>query len=491
MTKLPPGFDIPPGSEFPDLKKAGLNLTLESIVKGLIDRDQEPFQLAQDKKVELNKQREIDLQSFWQSQAGAIERGNQNACDTKNLLDRVRSNQGDKVEPIVLPSPAMRLPYGQGKNQTKLPKTRSSGASNGNRTRPPSIARLPVNQLLAPAVSSKDHRIDTIAPNNYSDKAARNMRQFGRAQAGQRGTSVGDRAVVFTANGTPMYGDSYLDKNNAENFAANQATSNQPVSQIPKDIKANKPMSAAGLQQQPRANVAPKGDTTGNLLLLTGIAVAITTVLFLFQHILIFVELILQVSSVTSTITNVAGSFVAIMNNMGSLFGLGEGLIDPISKTFDSMLNNTMGQEKVDYMKYQFAKISSGFVAGQNILNKVTGLNNTVGKVTETNANNTSKIGNAMKAMGMIGGDVPWMNEDNKVQVGVGKVGEALDKISGLSNSLAEISSDVKTQIDEQKNLDKQYKEREKSDKDGVSKATEIHADEYIAELETLLGGKG
>jgi hypothetical protein len=202
------------------------------------------------------------------------------------------------------------------------------------------------------------------------------------------------------------------------------------------------------------------------------------------------VELILQVSSVTSTITNVAGSFVAILNNMGSLFGLGEGLIDPISETFDSMLNNTMGKEKVDYMKYQFAKISSGFVAGQNILNKVTGLNNTVGKVTETNANNTSKIGNAMKAMGMIGGDVPWMNEDNKVQAGVGKVGEAIDKISGLSNNLAEISSDVKTQIQEQTNLDKQYKEREKVDKDGVKKATEIHADEYIAELETLLGGK-
>jgi hypothetical protein len=497
MTKLPPGFDIPPGSEFPDLGKAKLNLGLENLVKRLLDDDQEIYQLAQDKKVELHKQREIDLKSFWESQVGAIERGNQNACDTKNLLDRVRSNQADKVEPIVLPSPAIRLPYGKGKNQTKLPKTRSSGPSIGNRTRPPSIATLPVNQLLEPAVSTATHRIDTIDPNNYRDKASRNMRQFGRAQAGQRGTSVGDRAVVFTANGTPMYGDSYLDKNNAENFAANQATSNQPLSQIPKDIKANKPMSAAGLQQQPRANVAPKGDTTSNLLMLTGIAVAITTVLFLFQHILIFVELILQVSSVTSTITNIAGSFVAILNNMGSLFGLGEGLIDPISKTFDSMLNNTMGQDKVDYMKYQFAKISSGFVAGQNILNKVTGLNNTVGKVTEDNANNTSKIGNAMKAMGMFNTNVPWMNEDNKVQVGagkaggaIGKVNQALDKISGLSNSLAEISSDVKTQVDEQKNLDKQYQERAKSDKDGVSKATEIHADEHIADLETLLGGK-
>ncbi len=484
-----PDLDIPAGSEFPDLKKAGLNKKLEDIVKGLIDSDQEVFQLAQDTKVKLHKQREIDLQSFWISQAGAIERGNNNACDTKNLLERVRQNQADKVIPIVLPSPKQHMPYGKGKNQTALPKTRSSGASVGNPSRPPSIANLPVNQLLNAAVNPNSHTIDTIEPNSYPDKAKRNMGKFVKAQAGDRGTSIGDRAVVFTANGTPMYGDSYLDKNNQENFSANQATSNLPLAQIPNKITANKPMSAAGLQSQPRANVAPQGDTTGNLLALGGIAAAITTVLFFFQHILIFVQMILQVSSVTSTITNIAGSFVAILNNMGSFFGLGEGLIDPLSQTFDSMLNNSMGKDKVDYMKYQFAKISSGFVAGQNILNKVTGLNNTVGKVTETNANNTSIIGNAMKAMGMIGGNIPWMNEDNKVNAGVGKLATALDSVSGLASSLSEISSDVKSQKTEQADLDKAYKERQEEDEKGGKKAKENNEDETILELEKLIGG--
>lgn len=484
----PDRFDIPAGSEFPDLAKAGLNKKLEDIVKGLLDGDQEVFQLAQDKKVELNKQREIDLQSFWMGQAGAIERGNSNACDTKNLLERVRSNQAAKVEPIVFPNPATRKPYGKCKDQTKLPKTRSSGASVGNRRRPPSLNTLLVNQLLPPAIDSNPHTIDVIKPDNYGDKAKRNMAQFAKAQAGNRGTSIGDRAVVFTANGTPMYGDSYLDRNAQDNFAANQATSNLPVAQIPKKIKTNSPMSAAGLQSQPRANVAPKSDTTANLLVLGGIAAAITAVLFFFQHVLIFVQFIMQVSSVTSTITNIAGSFVAILNNMGSLFGLGEGLIDPLSQTFDSMLNNSMGKEKVDYVKFQFAKISSGYVAGQNILSKVSGINNTVGKVTEKNANNTSIIGNAMKAMGMIGGDVPWMNEDNKVNAGVGKAGIALDTISGLSNNLAEISSDVKSQKQEQADLDKSYKERQKEDEKGDKKAKENNEDEQILELEALGG---
>ena len=484
----PDKFDIPPGSQYPDLQKAGLNKKLEDIVKGLLDDDKEVFQLAQDRKVALNKQRENDLQSFWMSQSGAIDRGNSNACDTKNLLERVRAKQADKVEPLLLPSPAMRRPYGKLKKQTKLPRTRSSGATVGNRRRPPSLNTLPVNQLLPPAIDPNPHTIDVIKPEQYADKAKRNMSQFAKAQAGNRGTSIGDRAVVFTANGTPMYGDSYLDRNAQDNFAANQATSNLPVAQIPKKIKTNQPMSAAGLQSQPRANVAPKSDTTGNLLVLAGIATAITVVLFMFQHILIFVELILQVSSVTSTITNIAGSFVAILNNMGSLFGLGEGLIDPLSQTFDSMLNNAMGKEKVDYVKYQFAKISSGFVAGQNILNKVSGLNNTVGAVTEKNANNTSIIGNAMKAMGMIGGNVPWMNEDNKVSTGTGKIGAALDTVSGLSNNLAEISSDVKSQKQEQAELDKSYKERQKEDEKGDKKAKENNEDDQILELEALGG---
>jgi hypothetical protein len=481
-------FDIPPGSEFPDLGKAGLNKKLEDIVRGLLDNDQEVFELAQQKKIGLHKQREIDLKSFWESQAGAIERGNNNSCNTKNLLDRVRENQGGNVNPIVLPSPQVRKPYGTAKNQTKLPKIHSVSPAKGNSSRPSSMNRLPINQLLQAVIDPNSHVVDTIEPTNYPEKAQRNMRQFARAQAGERGTSIGDRAVVFTASGTPMYGDSYLDKNNAENLSANQATSNLPITTVPKNIKKNQPMSAAGLQQQPRANVVPKGDTTGNLLILGAIATAVTVVLFMFQHILIFVELILQISSVTSTITNIAGSFVAILNTTGSFFGLGEGLIDPISQTFDSILNNVFGKDKVDYVKYQFAKISSAFVAGQNLLNKVTGLNNTIGKVTETNANNTSIIGNAMKAMGMLNGDIPWMNENNKVQAGVGKIGEQLDKITGLANSLAEITNDVKTEIDAQNQLDKEYEERQKLDNQGQEKATEDNSDEYILELE-ILGG--
>jgi hypothetical protein len=46
--------DIPAGSKFPDILKAKLGLKLQDIVSGMLNKDQEFFQLAQDKKVALN-----------------------------------------------------------------------------------------------------------------------------------------------------------------------------------------------------------------------------------------------------------------------------------------------------------------------------------------------------------------------------------------------------------------------------------------------------
>jgi hypothetical protein len=481
-------FDIPDGSQFPDLKKAKLLKKLEDLVTGFQNKDQEFFKLAQDRKVKLRKQREIDLKSFWISQKSAIERGNQNACDTRHNFAKVATNQNIKVTPVAIPNSGRKAATGKGKTRTALPATKSATPTSGGR-RSPSLARAKLNQPTGKAVSSKAHFIEPIETNLNSAKSERNMKQFARAQSGERGTSLGDRAIVFSANGTPHYGDSYLDKNIHENLSANQATSNAPLSTIPSKIERGKPISANPLQQQPRANVAPKSDSVGNMLVLGGIAAAVTAVLFLFQYVLMFVQLILQISSVTSTITNIAGSFVAILNNLGALFGLGEGVIDPLSKTMDSILNNTFGLEKVSYVKYQFAKVSSAFVAGSNMLNRITGFQNSIGKVAEDNANNTSKIGNAMKSMGMLKDAEPWMNENNKVSGGVGNLASKLEGASGFAGSLGQITSEVQSAKKSQEDLDKGYADKQKEVAAKVAQATEKHSDKEIPDLQVLQGG--
>jgi hypothetical protein len=445
--------DIDAGSKFPNILKAKLGLKLQDIVSGMINKDQEFFQLAQDKKVKLRKQREIDRKSFILSQSDAIKRGNANSCEAKSNFDKIAKKQAAKVKPVELPSSKPKSAMGKGKNKRQLPKTRSATPTS--------------------AVGNSNYFIQSIDANQSSAKAKRNLEKFTQAQDGQRGTSIGDRAIVFTANGTPMYGDSYLDKNLQENLAANQATSNAPISQIPKQIETGQP-------------ITPKGDTTGNLIALGTIAAAITAVLFFFQHVLIFVELILQVSSVTSTITNIAGSFVAILNNMGSLFGLGEGLLDPLSKTFDSMLNNVFGKEKVDYVKLEFAKVSAVYVAATNLVNKVAGIENSLGTVTADNANNTSKIGNALKAMGMLTTGSGWMREDNKVATTTGNVGNKLSTINSLSTSLTEVTNDVRSAKEQVETLDKEQAAKYKATKEGETKAKEKHEDSTVPDADKI-----
>jgi hypothetical protein len=478
--------DIPAGSKFPDILKANLGLKLQDIVSGMINKDQEFFQLAQDKKVELRKQRKVDTKSFILSQSDAIKRGNTNSCETKDKFDKIAKKQAAKVTPIVMPSSKSKSAIGTGANKQKLPKTRQSSPTRGARSRPPSLSNTKINQGLGAAIDTSNYYIQAVDANQSSAKAKRNLEKFTQAQDGQRGTSIGDRAVVFSANGTPMYGDSYLDKNLQENLAANQATSNAPISQIPKKIETGQPISPNPLQQQSRANVTPKGDTTANLIALGTIATAITAVLFFFQHVLIFVELILQISSVTSTITNIAGSFVAILNNMGSLFGLGEGLLDPLSKTFDSILNNVFGKEKVDYIKFQFAKVSAVYVAGTNMLGKIASMENSLGTVTSDNANNTSKIGNALKAMGMLATGSGWMREDNKVATTTGNVGDKLSTINTLSSSLTDITNDVKSAKEQLETLDKEQATKQNAAKAGETKATEKHEDATVPDAEKI-----
>ncbi len=480
--------DIPSGSQFPDLLKAKLGKKLDDFVKGILNDDKEFFQLAQDKKQQLRKQKAIDLKSFIQSQATAIERGNTNACEARHNHEKIGAKQAAQVKPIVIPGVKRRSPLARGNTKTKMPKSRSTSPSRGSRSRPSSISRFKVNQGVSPANDLKPHYIQPIDTNNSPAKSKRNISQFAKAQAGERGTSIGDRAIVFSANGTPHYGDSYLDRNVAENLSANQATSNAPISSIPSKVEVGKPISANPLQQQPRANVSPKADTTGNLIVLGGIAAAITAVLFLFQHILIFVEIILQVSSVTSTITNVASSFVAILNNIGVLFGLGEGLIDPLSKTFDSILNNIFGQQNTEYIKYQFAKISAAYVAGQNLWNKIGESNNSIGKVTERAANNVAKIWNGLNGVGMFGAGQPWAREDNKVNTGANKFSKTLDTISGLSSVLSDITTDVKSAKEEQDEIDKKYQQEQDEAKKGEDKAKETNSDEVIPDIDIIQG---
>jgi hypothetical protein len=487
------------GDAFPDLNKAKKAKPLTDLVAKMMQEDKELYQIAQDEKIERRKQLKHDFCSFELSQKSALERGNANACADKAQFDNIAKQQAKSkanVEAKVkLPGSNTVKPYGKSKKQTKLPKQRSAGAFHGgvraNRNRP--MSKTNFNVGSQGLVIKGNHYITPIKPSNQADKAANNYQNFILSQAGKRGTAVGDRAIVFSGNGTPHYGDSYLDKSLQENLSANQATSTPAITTIPKQIKTTKAIDADKLNRAKNGQIHPKSDTMGNILALGVVAAAVSAIMFAIQYVIGLVSFVLQIQTLTSTVTNIAASFLGIFNNISALFGLGKDVTKPLEETIDGMLNNVFGKDKVEYVKLQFAKINTAFTAGTNILQKIGSTSTNLSNAIEDGANNTSRIGNAMKSAGIIGDGIKWMNEQiSAKQNAPGKIGDlnnALSTVGTLSSDLSAIVADVSTAKEAQEKLQKDFDAKDKDKKEGEEKATETHTDPEIPSIPTIRSG--
>jgi hypothetical protein len=487
------------GDAFPDLEKAKAAKPLTDLVAKLIKDDKELYQIADDEKLKRRKQLEVDFCSFSLSQSTALQAGNKNACVDKAQFTQIANQQEgyrDKIDKsIVLPVSTTTTPYGTGKNQTKLPKPRTAGAIQGgakaNRNQP--LSRTKFHNGGQGLVTKLVHYVTPIKPSNQADKAADNHKAFMQAHAGKRGTSIGDRALVISGNGTPHYGDSYLDKSQQENLSANQATSTPAMSYIPKDIKVTKPIDAAKLNRTKAAQIHPKSDTIANIAALGVVAAAVTAIMFAVQYVIGLVSFVLQIQTLTSTVTNMAASFLGIFNNIASLFGLGKHIAKPLEETIDGLLNNAFGKENVAYVKLQFAKINTAFTAGVNIIQKIGSSSTNLSNAIEESGNNTSRIGNALKGAGIIGEGIKWMNEQiSAKQQAPGKIGDltnALNTVSTLSSDLSSITQDVVTAKTETERLEKEYQDKEKEKLEGQTKATETHTDPVIPEVPAIQQG--
>ncbi len=219
-----------------------------------------------------------------------------------------------------------------------------------------------------------------------------------------------------------------------------------------------------------------------------------TAILFLIRDIIGIVGFIINVASLTSTVTNIAQSFLAIFDGIAGLMGLGEGISKPISETFDGVLNNIFGKEKVDYVKYNFARINTVFTAGANIFSKVRSTSVALAAGIEKDAENTSKIGNALRRCGVVDEKLTVMDEKIAVNVDASPLkllNEKLAKVSNVSSELSGIAGDLKTAKDELTQLDKDKAEKEKTEKEAKTEAgkADAAATGKPVEIPTLTGG--
>ena len=269
------------GDIFPDLAKAAKAKPITDLIAKLLKQDKEIYQVAEDEKQKRRKQLVNDFNSFVISNPKAVEAGNTNSCADKKQMDEIAIQQEDerrkKDTEINLPDSNSKSLYGSKTTQTALPALRTAGAIRGGAktNRNQSLLTVEFNKAAKGSVTKNIHYVGAVNPSNYTAKASENYKRFVEAHAGKRGRSIGDAAVVFSSNGTPHYGDSYLDKSLQENLSANQATSTPAVDSIPKNIKKAKAIDADALVRARAGQIHPKSDTIGNILALGVVAAAV------------------------------------------------------------------------------------------------------------------------------------------------------------------------------------------------------------------------
>ena len=457
------------GASFPDLKKAAAAKGLEDLLKK-VKPGQSIYEPANKKKKELEKQYRGDFRAAVMSHGIAVEAGNKNSCfDKKQFAGESISQQNATnrtTARVVLPS------YGARRVAPKrMPKNRGVAPvvnSNGRQPNHPSISRAKVGGLNAQ--TPIEYRIETVTPQKLNGR--NNFRNFVAGQAGFRGKAI-DKSLTISHDGTPHYGDDEINQANQDNVSANLANT-PPTLDFPTKVSKGSTIDANKITRSQPGQIQDKGDTMGNIAKLGVIGVAVTALLFLIRDILGMVTFIINIASLTSTVTNISQTFLATFDGISSLMGLGEGLTKPISDTFDGILNNVFGKEKVDYVKYNFARINTVFTAGANVLSKVRSTSVALAQGIEQDAQNTSKIGNALRRAGVVDEKLAAMDE--KIAVNIDKsqlkiLNEKLAKVSNVSSELSGIAGDLKTAKDELTKIDKDKAEKDKAEKE---KTTEV-----------------
>jgi hypothetical protein len=457
-------------SSFPDLEAAEKAVSLET----LITPGKPSAKIAADEQDKLESQLATDFCSFHLSLGTATANAAENSCVDKHQHDKVDTQLGAwqaKNTPQQQRQPTK--PFRAGK---KLP--RPTSITPGG-SRPQSLAYTNINHG-ATSARPQTYYVPTIKPEIDSEKQNRVTEKFIKAQAGNRGQSVGDAAIVFGQNGTPYLGSSYLDRSNLANQSANLATSTPPVLEPPAAIKP-KVVSNGKMPRADSGQIAPQSNTMGNLAALAGIALVITGIMFALQYVISTVAFIMNIQNLLVTCNNIAGSFSALFNTIGSLLGLGEDISKPLDDVIGGLLNSAFGKEKVDYVKYQWGKVSSALSAAGNVLNGLRGASSALGNAIEQGANNTSKIGNALTAMGFLDKSIGRFEENISAKQGSSKlvnVDKALQVGATTSASLTQAVADVKSGREELEQIDKDYEAKQKEIEEGKEKADKKYSPE-------------
>jgi hypothetical protein len=408
-----------------------------------------------------------DFQSFVISQKGAIDHGNTNACQVNHTHQKnhqtISVSHNQSTTTAELPDTRTGTLYNTKPRHSaaKIVIPRTASHPTGT-TRPTGLGKSKYNQLTAPLVSNQTRVVRKVEPIESDSK--KHHDRFVEAVAGRRDRSATDGAIIFSRHGTPIYGSQITQRAEQQNVSANLAT-NQPASLgIPQTIKTGEAIPAKTTAKTEVQGTSNTGQRLATGVALVAIAGAIAAIMWACQGLVVLVAFITQMGLIVTQVGNITQLVKMAWEGVTSILGLekqakdaGNFFEDNISKIFGS---------KENYLKtkFTFLRISNVISAATNSLASIQSATQTVADAVAEHSNNTSRMGNAMRSVGMFGDKLNHFNEQVQLQVtgrfaGLANTARKLGVASSVSSEMVQVIDNVKTVGEQEKELSEREKQ--------------------------------
>lgn len=447
--------------------------TVSSIAEKMYAGKKQIYTAAQKVQDKENKQFVNDLKNFFKSQEGAITHGNINACNVNHVHQAnhqaVSKATKKSTRSIKLPDTTKGRMYNvkpsNSNARVTAPKPVSHPRSCGT---PRGVGGSLFNQLVAPLVVPQTRVSRAVEP--LPQNGAKHYAKFAEATAGKRDRSATDGAVMFTRHGTPIYGAQITQQAEQKNVSSNLATE-QPVSLgIPKTVTTGNPVKAETTAKNEIQGTANTSQRLATGLAVVGIATAVIGIMWACQGLVVLIAFITQVGFIATQVSNITQLVKMAWEGVTKILGL-EKVAADAGNFFEDNLSKLFGS-KANYLKtkFMFMRISNVVTTATNSLAALQSASQIMADAIAEHSNNTSRMGNIWRSVGMFGSKVAHFNERVTLQVntrfaGLQAAGQKLGVATSVSSEMVQVIDSVKTAGEtEQQIQESEKQELEKND---------------------------
>ncbi len=265
--------------------------------------------------------------------------------------------------------------------------------------------------------------------------------EFERSVNGKDGKTIGQRAILFNADGSVTRGANAIrDQQVANELAAKIPSKTPNTSAVPAKIKAAKPE-----QTKFHKNKTPIGhtnDLAGGIAAVGGITamIAIVACLLPMHFVTSAITFLTSITTFFTNVNNAVNTYLTVTEALLGMFGF-KGATKGIKSFMAKIVDNAFGKENAQAVKNAFASGINSVSTTTKLLEKMQSIRQRTDNKVDGLAIQLGTVNNALKDAGLVSPDSPYFAASQNIDEFV-KAREVDDP--SIGESLTELTKEIK-----------------------------------------------